>query len=133
MCGRVMVGLKILSRASGIVTRCRGGMFVFKEKVKKLKVDLKIWNREVFGFVNLAGDKMFKKLQELDERDDESDLNEQGREERRLLLAEHSRFLFKQEAILKQKARHQWLEHGDLNTGFFHSVVKWRRAMSGLN
>jgi len=41
-----------------------------------------------------------------------------------VLLAEYSRFLFKQEAILKQKARHQWLQHGDLNTSFFHSVVK---------
>jgi len=49
--------------------------------MKKLKVDLKIWNREVFGFVNLARDKMLKKLQELDERDDESDLDEHGREE----------------------------------------------------
>jgi len=83
-----------------------GGMFVFKEKMKKLKADLKIWNREVFGFVNLAGDKMIKKLEELYERDDESDLDEQGREERRLLLAEHSQFLFKQEAFLKQKAQH---------------------------
>ena len=110
-----------------------GGMFVFKEKLKKLKIDLKIGNREVFGFVNLARDKMLKKLQELDERDDESDLDEHGREERRLLVADHSQFLFKQESILRQKARHQWLEHGDLNTSFFHSVVKWMRARNGLN
>ena len=83
-----------------------GGMFVFKEKLKKLKADLKIWNREVFGYVNLEGNKLVKKVQELDARDDESDLNEQGREERRVLLDEYSWFLFKQEAILKQKARH---------------------------
>ncbi|XP_068503636.1 uncharacterized protein [Phaseolus vulgaris] len=83
-----------------------GGMFVFKEKLKNLKADLKIWNREVFGYVNLEGNKLVKKVQELDARDDESDLNEQGREERRVLLDEYSWFLFKQEAILKQKARH---------------------------
>ena len=99
-------------------------MFVFKERLKKLKAYLKIWNREVFGYVNLEGDKLVKKVQELDDRDDESDLDEQGREERRVLLAKYSQFLFKQEAILKQKARHQWLQHGDLNTSFFHSVVK---------
>jgi len=34
---------------------------------------------------------------------------------------------------LRQKAQHQWLEHGDLYTSFFHSVVKWRRTRNGLN
>jgi len=41
----------------------------------------------------------------LDTRDDESVLDEFGREERRLLLAEQSRNLFKQEAAVQQKAR----------------------------
>ena len=27
---------------------------MFKEKLKKLKADLKVWNREVFGDVNQA-------------------------------------------------------------------------------
>jgi len=71
---------------------------------------------------------MLKKIQELDARDNESELDEQGREEMRLLLVEHNRFLSKQEAILKQKACHQWLKQGDLNTSFFHSDVKWRRG-----
>jgi len=29
------------------------GIFVFKEKLKKLKADLKVWNRESFGNINL--------------------------------------------------------------------------------
>jgi len=37
-------------------------MFVFKEKLKKLKADLKIWNREIFGYVNLEGDKLVRKV-----------------------------------------------------------------------
>jgi len=110
-----------------------GSMFIFKEKLKKLKVGLRIWNKEVFGYVKLEGKKMLKKVQELDARDDASDLDEQGREDRRVTLAKYSQFLFKQEAILKQKARHQWLQHGNLNTGFFHSVIKRRRARNGLN
>jgi len=31
-------------------------MFVFKEKLKKLKFDLKIWNKEFFGNVNHVGE-----------------------------------------------------------------------------
>ena len=29
-----------------------GRIFIFKEKLKKLKADLKVWNKEVFGDVN---------------------------------------------------------------------------------
>ena len=32
-----------------------GGIFIFKETLKKLKADLKVWNKEVFGDVNQAG------------------------------------------------------------------------------
>ena len=80
-----------------------GGKFVLKEKLKKLKLYLKKWNREVFGNANQEGDLLQKKIQELDTRDDERDLDEFGQEERRLLLVEQSRNLFKQEAVLHQK------------------------------
>jgi len=44
--------------------------------------------------------------------------DEQGREERRFLLAEQNRNFLKQETVLQQKA---------------HPAVKWRRAKNGLN
>ena len=106
-------------------------MFVLKKILKKLKLDLKKWNKEVFGNVNQEGDELQKKIQELDTRNDESVLDEFGREERRLLLAEQSQNLFKQEAVVQQKARKKWLKQGDLNTRFFHSSVKWRRMRNG--
>jgi len=86
------------------------GLFILKEKMEKLKLDLKIWNREVFGNVNQAGKILQKKIQELDARDDEDDLDESGREDRRILLAEQSRNFFKREAIMRQKARTKWLK-----------------------
>jgi len=59
-----------------------------KEKLKKLKSDLKIWNREVFDNVNQVGEVLQKRIQELDECDDVGGLDEEGRAERRSLLAE---------------------------------------------
>jgi len=109
------------------------GLFVFKEKLKKLKFDLKVWNREVFGDVNQIGEILNKKIEELDARDDVEDLDEEGRVERRSLLAEQNENAFRQEAVIHQKARLKWLRNGDLNSKFFHSVVKWRRARNEIN
>jgi len=77
-----------------------GGMFIFKEKLKKLKANLKVWNKEVFGNVNRVDEGLHKRIFELDARDDENELDESGREERRLLLADFNRNPFKQEAVL---------------------------------
>jgi len=110
-----------------------GGIYIFKEKLKKLKVYLKVWNREVFRDVIKEGDGLLKRIRELDARDDDLDLNEQEREERKSLLADLNKNLFKQEAVAKQKARLKWLKQGDLNTKFFHSSIKWRRAKNELH
>ncbi|XP_068483176.1 uncharacterized protein [Phaseolus vulgaris] len=95
--------------------------------------DLKVWNKEVFGDVNLAIELLQKRINELDARDDERGLEESEREERKSLLADLSNAMFKQEAVLHQKARQKWLKQGDLNTKFFHSSIKWRRARNELH
>ena len=64
------------------------GIYVFKEKLKKLKAELKIWNKEVFGDVNLASEELQRRINELDTRDDDNGLEESEREERRSLLAD---------------------------------------------
>jgi len=64
------------------------GIYVLKEKLKKLKTKLKIWNKEVFGDVNLASEELQRRINELDTRDDDNGLKELEREERRSLLAD---------------------------------------------
>jgi len=76
-----------------------GGMYIFKEKLKKLKVDLKVWNKEIFGNVNQLGEGLQKRINELDIKDEENELDMYEREERRSLLADLNKNLFKQEAI----------------------------------
>ena len=55
------------------------GLFVFKEKLKKLKSDLKVWNRDVFRDVNLKWEILKKKIEDFDARDDAGVLDEEGR------------------------------------------------------
>jgi len=38
------------------------GMVVFKEKIKCLKRDIKVWNKEVFGNVNQRVDEIKNKI-----------------------------------------------------------------------
>ena len=98
-----------------------GGIFIFKEKLKKLKADLKVWNKEVFGDINRISEELKKKINKFDARDDERGLDESEREDKRTLLVDFNKFLFKQEAILHQKVRQKWMKQGDINTKFFHS------------
>ena len=108
-------------------------IFIFKEKLKRLKANLKIWNKEVFGDVNLANKEAQNKIEVLDERDDVCGLTGSEREERMVLLAELNKAKFKQEAVMFQKERQSWIKQGDLNTMFFHSFVKWRRVRNQLH
>jgi len=58
------------------------GIYIFKEKLKKLKVDLKVWNKEDFGDVNLASEELLKRINVLDAQDDVRGLVESEREEK---------------------------------------------------
>ena len=69
----------------------------------------------------------------MDARDDEGVLDVVGRKERRFLLVEQNKNMFKQEVVYFQKVRHNWLQQGDLNTKYFHSAVEWRRVRNNFN
>ena len=46
-------GFKEFVKSSWVSYKVVGrGIFVFKEKLKRLKADLKVWNKEVFGDAN---------------------------------------------------------------------------------
>jgi len=103
-----------------------------KEKLKRLKFDIRSWNKFVFGDVNKQRGELEKKIQSLDEKDDEGVLSVEGIEERRRLLADLGQARVKQEAVLQQKARMKWVSQGDLNTKLYHSSISGRGYKTGL-
>jgi len=38
----------------------------------------------------------------------------------------------RENAMLRQKSKVQWLEKGDLNSKFFHSKLRWRRLNNDI-
>jgi len=95
-----------------------------KEKLKLLKADLKEWNIRVFGCVESDKRRIEMEIENLDGEDDIDALEDEGRLD---LLSQLGLVNRKLDSICRQKARVNWLKHGDSNSNFFHSAIRWRR------
>ncbi|XP_057808416.1 uncharacterized protein LOC131022889 [Salvia miltiorrhiza] len=119
----------------------RGGIsgwssFVFKEKIKRLKEDLKEWSRSGFGIVEENISKLKDEISKWDSIDDVFGLDDEeatmrSEAEANLLIQIQHR-----DSTLSQRARNRWLRDGDLNSSLFHKAINGRRAkneISGLS
>ena len=75
-------------------------IIVLKEKLKMLKSDLKGWNKDVFGYTDKIKSDILNKIQELDMRDDEEELDENKIRERRELLSQLQDINIRNESLL---------------------------------
>jgi len=97
-----------------------------KEKNKRLKQRLKVWNKEQFGDT-------FKKFKKLEEELNKLEIDSVNRhltplemETRNHLQEELWRAAQSHESLLRQKARSKWIREGDCNTRYFHLIMNAR-------
>jgi len=106
----------------------KGNTFVnFKEKLKSLKGDLKIWNRDVFGNIQTHKKEIVQEIEELDCKDCSDDMRESDRLKRVELVSRLKETDKKLESLICQKARTSWFKNGDSCTRFYYSSLRWRR------
>jgi len=103
-----------------------------KNKFKKVKCEIKQWYSVVNSSVRMKKKELVAQIEELDNCDDEDDLCEEEIILRGDLLSQLRRLEEKEEAMLKQKSRVEWIKNGDSNSKFFHSKLRWRRGRNDL-
>jgi len=110
-------------------------MFILQHKLKRLKIDLRDWNKNFFSNVHnvvllkqglLLGIEQTFKTVSLSDIDGLLCQENIAKEE--LDHALHCQYLF-----WKERAKMLWFKDGDRNTDFFHVVVKRRNNSSGIH
>ncbi|GFY88597.1 hypothetical protein Acr_06g0005370 [Actinidia rufa] len=99
-------------------------------KLRLLKEDLKRWNREVFGRVEIRLATLTEELQALESKEHFMGLSDVERDHRVEIKAEIGRLLMAEETFWRQKSRATWLSERDRNTAFFHQVANAHRRFN---
>ncbi|XP_075091705.1 uncharacterized protein LOC142171892 [Nicotiana tabacum] len=95
-------------------------------KLKRVTKRLSSWSREAFGDIYEEPKRLEKKIKDLEELYI-ADTTSTHRSKLNEAKTKYMQVLKIQDEVLRQKAKAQWIEEGDKNTAYFHSVIKGRR------
>jgi hypothetical protein len=95
-------------------TYCYSGTpsFVLAKKLKALKVDLRRWNREVFGDINHRKDRLLESIQALDRIEESRSLSPEENSAKLQFMSDFENVLLLDEITWRQKSRATWLREG---------------------
>ena len=99
-------------------------------KLRWLKEDLKRWNREIFGRIEIRLANLSEELQGLESKEHLPGLSDEEKDRRADLKTEIGRLLLAEETSWRQKSRATWLAEGDRNTAFFHRTANAHRRFN---
>lgn len=107
-------------------------MFVLVTKLKALKKELKILNRQQYGDISTRVHKVREDLEETQRKLHLNPTNHELIKEEKMKLQEFSKFSLAEESFAKQKSRVQWLKEGDQNTKYFYKCINGRRNLNKI-
>ncbi|KAL9227684.1 hypothetical protein vseg_003343 [Gypsophila vaccaria] len=102
-------------------------MFRLVSKLKKLKHPLKELNRNTFSNIEIQATEMELKIQKLQEQLGQNPLNWHLREEEDQARKDYIPIKEAKVSYLAQQAKQAWIKDGDMNSAYFHGVIRGRR------
>ncbi|XP_057811401.1 uncharacterized protein LOC131025621 [Salvia miltiorrhiza] len=102
-------------------------------KLKRLKGDIKVWNKEIFGNVDTAISQLQRQLSDTQNRISESGYTDALFDEEVSIQANLNVTLSRKNSLLQQKSRISWLKDGDRNTGFFQRMTKFKKKNASIS
>lgn len=89
-----------------------------------LKLDIKEWNKNVFGFLDIANEEKKEEIEKLDKVDDVFGLE--------LTEIVSCKKLTTEGDLMFQKAKAWWILEGDSNSKFFHNWINRKNKVDGI-
>ncbi|XP_057779593.1 uncharacterized protein LOC130998178 [Salvia miltiorrhiza] len=106
---------------------CRCPIYRVMFKLKRLRGVLKSWNRTDFGNVDTMVADSQTKLLEIQSQIANSGYTEELFDAEVTLQANINKALTRKNSLLQQKSRISWLNDGDRNTAFFHTMLRYKK------
>ncbi|XP_026443730.1 uncharacterized protein LOC113343831 [Papaver somniferum] len=107
--------------------------YVFAQKLKRLKADMKVWNQQVFGNVYVRLKQAQLRLESALRIVDEDPFDLHKNNVMKEASVEVNNIRIQLATMLKQKSRNQWLVEGASNTSFFHNSIRIRRSNNTIS
>lgn len=102
-------------------------------KMRGLKQNLKIWNKEVFGRVEKNKAEALQQVERWDTVEEERSLTEEESGHKKTAKENYAKWVSMEEEHWRQLSRELWLREGDRNTGYFHRMANARRRSNTLD
>ena len=108
------------------------GGFALKEKIKKLKERMKLWNREQFGDTLKKVQRIEADLDKLEDASTNRHLSSLELMTFKKLQEELWSATQSHESLLRQKVRARWIREGDCNSRYFHLLMNSNRRNNAV-
>ena len=102
-------------------------------KLKELKQNLKIWNREVLGSLERNKVEALQQVELWDLVEGERSLTDEELSRQKKAKEGYAKWVSLEETHWRQLSRELWLREGDRNTGYFHRMANAHRRVNFLN